>query len=142
MDLGFGQVYDVIFSKILLLSGQDPLAVTMYIFWHWLWIIFLGFFIHAIYDVWLDGRQGLYTRKWKFCLLAIDIPKNNEQTPKAVENIFQTIAGAHVNFNLIDIHWTGKILDSFSFEIVSIEGNIQFLIRTQTKYRDLIEASV
>lgn len=143
MDYGiFTEYFDTVIQKIIILSAQSPLAVTSYIFWHGLWVIFLAFFIKAVYEIWLDGRQGQYASKWKFVLLAIDIPKNNEQTPKAVENIFQTIAGAHTNFNLIDIHWTGKILDSFSFEIVSIEGYIQFLIRTQSKYRDLIEASI
>ena len=114
MSFGNGAIFDFIFGKIALLGTQDPFAVTSFIFWHGLWIIFLGAFIYAIYDVWLDGRQGMYVSKWKFVLLAIDIPKNNEQTPKAVENIFSTIAGAHTNFNLIDVYWTGKILDSFS----------------------------
>ncbi len=142
MDFGLSGIFENLSYFINQFANQDPVSIAMYFFWHGLWVIFLAFFIYQIYEVWLDGRQGIYASKWEFVLLAIDIPKNNEQTPKAVENIFQTIAGAHVNFNLLDIYWTGKILDSFSFEIVTIEGYIQFLIRTQKKYRDMIEASV
>ncbi|MFA6422533.1 MAG: hypothetical protein WCV92_03985 [Candidatus Buchananbacteria bacterium] len=142
MDFGLNTLFSAILPYLTSLASRNPFSVAMYLFWHGLWVIFLGYFTHAIYEIWLDGRQGQYASKWKFVLLAIDIPKNNEQTPKAVENLFQTIAGAHSNFNMIDSNWVGKILDSFSFEIVSIEGYTQFLIRTQSKYRDLIEASI
>jgi hypothetical protein len=66
----------------------------------------------------------------------------NEQTPKAVENIFSALMGTQTNPNLIDLHWTGKVQESFSFEIVSLEGFVQFLIRTPAHFRDVVEAAV
>lgn len=138
----YGGIYSAIGPKLMEIAMANPIDAAMYIFWHGLWVIFLAFFCRAIYEIWLDGRQGIYANKRKYTLLAIDIPKENEQTPRAVENIFATIAGAHVNFNLLDQKWVGKSLDSFSFELVTLGGYVQFLIRTETKYRDLIEASI
>jgi hypothetical protein len=43
---------------------------------------------------------------------------------------------------LAEYFWYGKTQKSFSFEIVSIEGYIQFLVRTEIEYRDLVEAAI
>jgi len=74
-------------------------------------------------------------------LLAIDIPKNNEQSPKAVENIFSTLSGILSGPNLYEKYWLGAHQLSFSLEIVSSEGYIQFIIYLPTKYRDVVEAA-
>ncbi len=75
-------------------------------------------------------------------LLAIDVPRGNEQTPRAVEDMFCHLAGAHGSINLIENYWLGKTQDYFSFEIVSIEGYTQYLVRTERKYRSLIESII
>jgi len=123
-------------------SNQDPFVVAMQMFFGGGWILFaiaLGF---GLYDLFLDARQGQFASKWKFMLLAIDIPKNNEQTPKAVENIFAALAGAYSSPNLVDKYWNGKITEAFSFELVSIEGHTRFIIRTPLGFRDLVEAAI
>src|SRR3989344_4214570 len=90
----------------------------------------------------VSSRQIKYSKKLKWHLLAIDIPKANEQSPKAVEHIFAHLAGGLSSFTKKELYWEGKFLPTFSLEIVSIEGYVQFFIRTQSKYRDLVEAAV
>jgi hypothetical protein len=124
------------------LIDQGPLVVAWYIFINGGWLVFLLFFIYGLYLVWLNGRRQKFSKKWQHVLLAIDIPRNNEQTPKAVESIFIALAGAQTNPNYKDKYWIGKVQESFSFEIVSLEGYIQFLVRTPAHFRDLIEAAV
>ncbi len=124
------------------IASQNPLYVGWYFFTHGFWIIVVIIFAKALYDLWLDGRQGRFYKKWTFVLLAIDIPKNNIQTPKAVESIFAALMGAQKNYNLVDTYWEGALQQSFSFEIVSLEGYVQFLVRCTTETRDLIEAAV
>jgi hypothetical protein len=75
-------------------------------------------------------------------LLAIDIPRGNEQSPKAVENMFTYLAGAHGSINFFEKWFEGQFQKSFSYEIVSLEGYTQFLIRTPAEYRNLVESSV
>ncbi len=108
----------------------------------------IGWVILALISVTL-GSQLLanYRAKkagdsWQHVLLAVDVPSLFIQSPKAVEQIFAHLSGAKVSVRLAEKYWIGKRQKSFSFEIVSIEGYIQFLIRTEADYRDLAEAAV
>lgn len=118
--------------------------------WYFMWYIFINggwlpivfVLIKGFLMVWLDKRQDKYYSQWKFVLLAIDIPKENEQSPKAVEHIFAALAGAHSKGTFKERWWDGKIQESFSLEIISVEGYVQFLIWTEEKFRDLVEAAI
>jgi hypothetical protein len=65
-----------------------------------------------------------------------------EQSPKGMENMFATLHGAFSNLTWRDKWMIGKIQPRFSFEIVSIDGSIQFYVRTDIKFRDVIEAGI
>ncbi|MDO8669407.1 MAG: hypothetical protein Q7K65_03890 [Candidatus Buchananbacteria bacterium] len=131
-----------IWNKILVFGSQNPVTIAIDMFLNGGWVVLLLLFIYGLYTVWLDSRRGQFASKIKHILLAIDIPKNNIQTPKAVESVFIALAGAQGSGNLVDIYWRGKIQDSFSFEIVSLESYVQFLVRTPKHFRDLIEAAI
>ena len=75
-------------------------------------------------------------------MLAIDIPKDNEQSLVAVEQIFAHLTGIGKRLNLIEKYIKGETPLTISLEIISLEGYIQFLIRTPVKYKDLVEASI
>jgi len=142
LSTGFMSGIGPFVQQLAEMANQNPLYVGWYFFSHGLWIIVVIIFAKALYDLWLDGRQGKFYGKWKFVLLAIDVPKNNIQTPRAVESIFAAVMGAQKNPNLVDQYWEGALQESFSFEIVSLEGYVQFLIRCTTGSRDLIEAAI
>ena len=94
------------------------------------------------YELFLFDRQCKFAAKQKFVYLAIDIPRTNMQSPKALENFFSTLAGAHTSFE-----WEEKLFDGagqlgFSLEIVGIDGSVQFLIRTPVQWRDMVEAAL
>jgi hypothetical protein len=125
------------------LASRSPVELVLYFMIHGGWVIVVIMFAWVLYkDVFLEYRSGQFVSKWKFVLLAIDIPKNNEQTPKAVENVFAALAGVYTSYNLFDRYWNGRIMESFSFEVVSIEGYTRFLVRTPTHFRDFIESNV
>ncbi|QQG52924.1 MAG: hypothetical protein HY931_01680 [Candidatus Falkowbacteria bacterium] len=115
-------------------------------FWAFLgnfgWIIIGIFFIYGTIQVYLLWIREKWSETHKNVLLAIDIPKGNEQSPKAVENMFTYLAGAHGSINFFEKWFEGKYQKSFSYEIVSLEGYTQFLIRTPAEYKNLIESSV
>jgi hypothetical protein len=91
---------------------------------------------------WLDERAGVFLSKQKQVFLAIDIPKTNEQLPKAVENLFAHLQGAYSSPTKKEKWMDGKVGPIFSFEIVSIGGYIQFVIMCWEKYRDVVEALI
>ena len=106
----------------------------------WIYPVFL--FVWGIILIWQNWIRNKYRQKREYILLAVDIPKANEQTPKAVENIFSHLAGAHQPLGFLDTWWFGEINNSFSFEIVSLGGYIQFIIHFVKDYRDLVEAII
>lgn len=93
-------------------------------------------------ELWVSYRTSKYTKSWQWVLLAVDIPALYVQSPKAVEQIFAHLSGAGISNNIAQKYWKGRKQKWFSLEIISIEGYIQFLIRTESEFRDLVEAAV
>lgn len=106
------------------------------------WIPVLVVLIQGFWLLFVQSRQAKYAASLKWTLLAIDIPRGNEQTPKAVEHIFAQISGAHSGIDWYEKHWLGKFTPAFSFELVSVGGYVQFLVHCAAKFRDLVEAAV
>ena len=106
------------------------------------WLLLAGAFWSGALKLWVLLRQIDFLGKFKWIFLAVAIPKGNEQTPKAVEQIFAQLAGTHKTPDLEEAYLKGFMQRWFSFEIVSLEGYIQFIIGTESKRRDLVEAAV
>lgn len=142
--MGFELVIDLqnIWDSFLAFGQLPPAVIIWRLFIGGGWIFLLLLLISSFYNVWLGGRKKQFASKWNFVLLAIDIPRNNEQTLKAVESIFASLAAGYSGGNLLDKWWFGKVQESFSFEIVSLEGYIQFLVRSPEHFRDLVEAAI
>lgn len=122
--------------------SQEPLLIFGQLFLKEGWIVLVIIILLGLYFYHLGQARQKYFASIKYNLLAIDIPKENEQTPKAVEQIFAQLAGISSKGNLIDRYWRGKQQLSISLELISIDGYIQFLIRTPEKFRDLVEAAI
>ena len=108
------------------------------IFWYFGWMPFALAFLWLARELWLDWRSSLWSAKQSYVLLAIDVPNNNSQSPKAVENFFSYLHAAQSGPNLMEKWWEGKYQQSFSFEIVSIDGYIQFLVRVPSPFKDFV----
>ena len=106
------------------------------------WLILAIIFLSGMTQVYLFWLRRQWEKEHQNVLLAIDIPKGNEQSPKAMENMFTYIAGAHGTINFFEKWFEGKFQKSFSFEIVSLEGYTQFLIHTPSEFRNLVESAV
>lgn len=124
------------------ITTAPPTEVYIYLFTHGGWLVLFFVVFKSFWPFYHLSRTGVYLSKLPWILLAIDIPKGNEQTPKAVEQIFAHLAGAHKTPDLEEQFLGGFMQPWFSFEIVSIEGYIQFIIRAVKKYRDLVEAAI
>ena len=106
------------------------------------WLIFVYMLFYAGLLLLYFYRRDQFKKNWKWVLLAIDIPPLNVQTPMAVEQMFNHLSGALKTPDLSEMYRTGFKQRFFSFEIISIEGYIQFLVRTEEVLRDLVEASI
>src|SRR3989338_106645 len=119
-------LYRVILD-LLMLGGWTVVAYLL---------IYAGLEIEKIY------KREKYTSTWEWVLLAIDIPALNIQTPKAVEQLFSHIFSIWEPPSITTMFRRGYNEEFYSFEIISIEGYIQFLVRVRVKYRDVLEAAV
>ncbi len=106
------------------------------------WIIFAIIMGKFLWDYRLLMKQIKWASTIQNTFLAVDIPRDNEQMPKAVEQMFATIAGAHMPLTVGERLIEGKFQLSFSFEIISLDGYIQYIIKTPVVYRDLIESAI
>lgn len=98
--------------------------------------------VWGLLQVWLTNKQDQYWEKLEWDLLAVSIPQDAINTPKGMENFFNNLAGSKSAITKYEEWILGKFQAYFSFEIVSIGGNIQYYIRTIKKYRDLAEAAL
>lgn len=121
-----------------------PIMVALWriMFWYFGWLPIAIVMLYGVLEVWLHERRMAWEHHQKFILLAIDVPKNNVQSLLAVENMFTYFAGAHGTFTLIEKWWEGKVQLGFSFEIVSIGGYIQFLVRAPAPFKNLVESAI
>lgn len=130
------------FSEFTIVAQQSPFALIIWIIAK-TWVIFVlgGIFGFGI-PGYLEYIRNRYNSKRRYTLLALDIPKNNEQSPKAVEQIFAQLSAISANPSNFEKWVHGVMPETFSFEIVSMGGYVQFLIHTPTQFRDLVEAAV
>jgi hypothetical protein len=119
----------------------NPFQVTVFVFLNGGWVFVLGAFLVGGWWAYLQIIRARFEHKQKHILLAIDVPKENEQTPKAMEQAFAQLYGIQKKPNLVEKYIDGYVQPAFSLEIISIDGYIQFLIRAPEKFRDLVESS-
>lgn len=137
--------FSIDIASIQAASG-NPVLLIWEVFKNGGWIVvavlyFIGIPI-ALVMTYISSLQRSYQAAIKYVVLALDIPRGNEQTPKAVEAIFSHLHGIQKGGNLKEKYLKGYIQPQLSFEIIGIEGQTQFLIRTPEDLRDVVEATV
>lgn len=140
VDTPFGFSLDLSFWQNFLSMTRAEQYETIFVLVGW-WVLALAFFAIAM-EVWKKHQQQEYMATWQWTVLAVDVPPQFVQSPKAVEQIFTHLSGAQVTYSVYERYFLGKVPKWFSFEIISIEGYIQFLIRTEVDFRDLVEAAI
>lgn len=145
IEIDLNLIFEFVNQIIADFEGQSTLGIIyLLLFKYWLWVLFLYIFLRYLaFPEYMLGRQGKWVSQQPAnIILAIDIPKRNEQSIQAVENMLDHFQGAHGTFTKWGKYIEGEFQRSLSLELVSIEGNVQFLIRCPGNWRNLIEAAV
>ncbi len=100
------------------------------------------FLFTLVFITWVYYRQGQYLSKVQYSLLVVNVPPENLRTPFAAEQIMAGLHGILAPRDLVEKYWVGEIQEWYSLEMISIEGNVNILIRTPKQFRDLVEAHV
>ncbi|MFA5135743.1 MAG: hypothetical protein WC505_08245, partial [Patescibacteria group bacterium] len=78
----------------------NPMSAMWFLLTHGGWYLFIPVFIWGGWEMWLNYIREKFSQSVKYVLLAIDVPKENEQSPKAVEQAFAHISGIQKRGNL------------------------------------------
>ncbi len=116
-----------------------------FIFYRDWWWFFTPLVLWPIFELaWISYVQEKYIRNIKWKLLEIKIPAEIEKRPKTMEEFFSAIYSSFdvVIDTLYDVYLKGYIDIWFSLEIVSIEGDIHFYIKTPVKSSEMIESQI
>ena len=116
---------------------------TLLQFW---WVVFPVMFFYLFEFLWLDfvciRSKYSWVRSLKWTVLEIIPPKDLEKGPQPMEAIFQGMSGVIETDNIFKTYLQGKLTDRFSLELVGLGGEVHYYIRTQTKYRNLVESQI
>jgi hypothetical protein len=139
MDFGFF----VLNTQLISIFFAQPTIVVLYQFFVFGgYLVFIWMLLYLGIGFYTDYRENKNTADWKWVVLAVDVPPLNVQTPKAVEQMFAQLGGAFDAPDIAAKFRGGYKQRWFSFEIISIEGYIQFIVRTEEAFRDLVEAAI
>ena len=128
------------FSFILAESLKE--AIIFFLDWWW---FFMPLVLWPIFELaWVSYIQEKHIRGIQWVLLEVKIPKEIEKRPKTMDEFFSSIYSTFdiIIDTLYDVYLEGAVDIWFSLEIVSIEGDIHFYIRTPVKSLEMIEAQV
>lgn len=107
----------------------------------WIWLPF--FLAVLFFESWMYYIQRFFWRQQDWVLLEVKPPKEVESSPKNMEQIFAGLWGVIGTVgNKYEKYIKGVIQDYFSFELVGYNGEAHFFLRTQRKFRNLVEAQI
>lgn len=109
--------------KIVGILAPFPLAYVAIFFWH-------------------AYRNDRFIEGIEWVLLEIEVPRDIQKTPVAMELIFSNAFYHKSSKGFWEIYIQGAIWFWFSLEIVSIDGQVHFFIRTPSRIRDLVETQI
>lgn len=95
------------------------------------------------WDLWLSyiRKESILNLKWT--MLEVRLSRDIWKSPLAMEivlaNAFYQTGGVGTWYHK---YWLGNVPIWFSLEIVSVEGNVKFFIRTQERFKTLIMAQI
>ncbi len=128
------------FADILSL-GSNPFQVFGLILRNGGLVLFFPILVWGCWTYWKAYIQNNYAAKINWVLLAIDVPKLNEQSMAGIERIMEALHGVHFGPNKKEKYWIGVLPEMFSLEIVSIDGYIQYFVRTADYNVDLVKGA-
>lgn len=105
-------------------------------------IIFGGviFIIFLISKNFKNRKKLQWAKEQKYTMLLVSVPKDNEKSPLAAEQMFASLHGIYKNQE--ELNAERAIQEHFSFEIISIDKFIRFYIYTPRRLKEFIEGQI
>ncbi len=140
-----------VFSDILNLISENIVGIILFALGVLLFffnreilleLVALYFLLKISFKVWMHYIQQDFKSGITWVLLEIIPPREVLRSPKAMELFFTNALYHHSNKGGLELYWQGAIWFWYSLEIVSIDGQVHFYIRTPSRIKDLIETQM
>ncbi len=114
-------------------------SVILFSYYGWLLVI-IGF-IMMFWREYVEEIQGQFVARTEWVFLKILVPKENKASTLAVESIFAQMHALHRSLTIGEKYIEGKFQLWYSLEIVSLGGNVSFVVRTPKRSQHLVESA-
>jgi len=122
------------------MTGILNIYKVIFLSYWWIWLPIALFF--ALRWIWLEYLHKKFLDGLEWIVLEVKFPREAIKTPKAMEQFFTGLHATERKLKFKDKYIKGEIPVWFSIEIVGRGGMIHIYVRTQSKYRNLIESSL
>ncbi len=116
-----GVIHVILFMSPFILAW-----ILAYMFWH----------------VWLRYIRAKFILSQKHVLLEIKLPKETLKSPLAMELFLTSLHQTGGEGTWVAKFWNGQVRPWFSLEMISIEGQVKFLIWSRAGNKGFIESSL
>src|SRR3989344_1016957 len=138
MALAFLAVFIGVLVQIAPEFLQGALRVLFILAPVWLPILLALIF----WRLWIKYLRMRFIHTQKYSVLEIRIPREIRKSPLAMEAV---LSGLHISIGettFVARNFEGKVRTWYSFELVSIDGNIHFFIWTRDFFKELIKSQI
>ncbi len=94
------------------------------------------------WNLWLTYIQSVFLKSLKWTLLEIKPPKEVFKSPAAMELVLNALYAGAQGGDWVTKYWKGEVSLWHSLEIISIDGQVRFFVRTPEKFKKMIEAQI
>lgn len=123
-------IISVILSAIIQIIG-----IVLFKYYGWVAVVaILGFLI------WQNRRRERWVSQNEHMLLLVEVPKDNEKKELSAEQMFASLHGTLRPRS--DLIKEGAIQEHISFELASINNQIQFYVWTPKHLKDFVEGQI
>ncbi len=137
-------MFDVLFSIISnALSFLGAFFGAIWQFGKYILIpLFIFFVVSRLWRLYVKILQEEYLKNIEWSFLSVRVPKINELSTLAVEQVFQQIHTIVGSPSFAQKYIEGYVPLWYSFEIVSLGGKISFIVRMPIKYKQLVQSAI
>lgn len=117
---------------------QFFIDIALLLIYLWVFLILIAY----VWKFWMMYVNEQHLHSLKYVMLEIKLPREINKSPQAFEYVANTLLQGGGVGTAFDRQWKGGLPAMSSLEIASIEGTIHFYIRTQTKFRSVVESNL
>jgi len=121
-------------------NSTSMLSLFFIILTYLLIIIGIIFVLSIIIKIIRTKKQKIWVNDQKYHLLLISVPKDNEKSPLAAEQMFAALHGIYKTAK--ELNAEGAIQDHLSFEIVSIDKYIRFYVYVPAGIKEFVKGQI